>query len=136
MLNGEISHNQVQRSLAGEAQTLADSWRVAKPHMHQIESEDGVAIVDDSIAEKPYTDKNDIISWHHGHSQQRTVMGSTLSLTNITVRASCCPVEFAPLLIKQIFTNEDSSTGGIQYPVTSDATLVRREDTLIVIRFI
>ena len=75
LLNGEISHDQVQRSLAGEQQTSADLWRIAKPHVRRIESEDGVAIVDDSIAEKPYTDENGIICWHYDHSQQRTVKG-------------------------------------------------------------
>jgi hypothetical protein len=75
LLNGEISHDQVQRSLAGEEQTSADLWRIAKPHVRKIESEDGVVIVDDSIAEKPYTDENDIICWHYDHSQQRTVKG-------------------------------------------------------------
>jgi hypothetical protein len=75
LLNGEISHDQVQRSLAGVEQTSADLWRVVKPHVRQIESAEGVAIVDDSIAEKPYTDENDIICWHYDHSQQRTVKG-------------------------------------------------------------
>lgn len=32
-------------------------------------------IVDDSIAEKPYTDENDIICWHYDHSKDRTVKG-------------------------------------------------------------
>jgi len=75
LLNGEISHDQVQRSLAGEQQTSADLWRIAKPHVRKIEREDGVAIVDDSIAEKPYTDENDIICWHYDHAQQRTIKG-------------------------------------------------------------
>jgi DDE superfamily endonuclease len=75
LLNGEISHDQVQRSLAGEEQTSADLWRIVKPHVRNIESEEGVTIVDDSIAEKPYTDENDIICWHYDHSQQRTVKG-------------------------------------------------------------
>jgi DDE superfamily endonuclease len=75
LLNGEISHDQVQRSLAGVEQTSADLWWVVKPHVREIESEEGVAIVDDSIAEKPYTDENDIICWHYDHSQQRTVKG-------------------------------------------------------------
>jgi DDE superfamily endonuclease len=75
LLNGEISHDQVQRSLAGEEQSSADLWRIVKPHVRKIESEEGVAIVDDSIAEKPYTDENDIICWHYDHSQQRTVKG-------------------------------------------------------------
>jgi hypothetical protein len=75
LLNGEISHDQVQRLLASEPQSPADLWRIAKPHVRKIESEDGVAIVDDSIAEKPYTDENDIICWHYDHAQQRTVKG-------------------------------------------------------------
>ena len=75
LLNGEISHDQVQRSLAGVEQTSADLWRIVNPHVREIESEEGVAIVDDSIAEKPYTDENDIICWHDDHSQQRTVKG-------------------------------------------------------------
>jgi len=69
LLDGEISHDQMQHSLAGEEQNSADLWRVAKPHVRKIESEDGVAIVDESIAEKPYTDENDIICWHYDHSQ-------------------------------------------------------------------
>ena len=75
LLNGEISHDQLQRSLAGEEQNSADLWRIAKPHVRKIESEDGAMIVDDSIAEKPYTDENDIICWHYDHSQQRNVKG-------------------------------------------------------------
>jgi len=75
LLNGEISHDQMQRSLAGEEQTSADLWRIAKPHVRKIERDDGVMIVDDSIGEKPYTDENDIICWHYDHSQQRTVKG-------------------------------------------------------------
>jgi DDE superfamily endonuclease len=75
LLDGEISHDQMQRSLAGEPQTSADLWRIAKPHVRKIEREDGVVILDDSIAEKPYTDENDIICWHYDHSQQRTVKG-------------------------------------------------------------
>jgi hypothetical protein len=75
LLNGEISHDQIQRSLAGEAQASSDLWRVAKPHVRKIESSDGVMIVDDSIGEKPYTDENDIVCWHYDHSQQRAVKG-------------------------------------------------------------
>ena len=56
LLNGEISHDNVQRYLAGERQRSTDLWRVVKVHVRKIESADGVLIVDDSISEKPYTD--------------------------------------------------------------------------------
>jgi hypothetical protein len=75
LLNGEISHDSVQRFLAGERRTSADLWRVVKSHVRKIESTEGVLIVDDSIAEKPYTDENDIICRHYDHSQQRNVKG-------------------------------------------------------------
>ena len=75
LLDGEISHDQTQRWLAGEKQSSADLWQIAKPHVRKIEDENGVMIVDDSIAEKPYTDENDIICWHYDHSQQRNVKG-------------------------------------------------------------
>ena len=75
LLNGEFSHDSVQRYLAGERQTSKDLWQVVKPHVREIESPGGVLIVDDSIAEKPYTDENDIICWHYDHSQQRNVKG-------------------------------------------------------------
>ena len=75
LLNGEISHDSVQRFLAGERRTSGDLWRVVKPHVRKIESAEGVLIVDDSIAKKPYTDENDIICWHYDHSQQRNVKG-------------------------------------------------------------
>lgn len=75
LLNGEISHDSIQRFLAGERQTSVHLWRVVKPHVRRIESPEGVLIVDDSIAEKPYTDENEIICWHYDHSQQRNVKG-------------------------------------------------------------
>ncbi len=75
LLDGEVSHDQVQRFLAGVEYTSADLWRIVKPHVRQIESPEGVMIVDDSIAEKPYTDENEIICWHYDHAQQRLVKG-------------------------------------------------------------
>jgi hypothetical protein len=75
LLSGEISHDNVQRFLAGERQTSVDLWRIAKPHIRKIERKDGVLIVDDSISEKPYTDENDIVCWHYDHSQQCAVKG-------------------------------------------------------------
>ena len=75
LLNGAVSHDQVQRFLAREEQTSADLWRIVKPHVRQMQSEGGVMIVDDSIAEKPYTDENEMICWHYDHSKQRSVKG-------------------------------------------------------------
>jgi len=75
LLDHEISHDAIQRFLAVEKQTSVDLGRIVKPHVRNIESPEGVLIVDDSIAEKPYTDVNEIICWHYDHTQGRTIKG-------------------------------------------------------------
>lgn len=75
LLGGAVGHDRIQRLLARRDFTSADLWLLVKPHVRAIEQADGVLIVDDSIAEKPYTDENDIIAWHYDHAQGRTVKG-------------------------------------------------------------
>jgi len=75
LLDGEISHDQVTRLLSSPANTSADLWRVVKPLVRQVESDDGVLIFDDSIEEKPYTDENDLVCWHWDHAKERHVKG-------------------------------------------------------------
>lgn len=41
----------------------------------EIEQDDAVLIIDDSIEEKPYTDYNDMIQWHFDHTKGRSVKG-------------------------------------------------------------
>src|ERR1044072_9950948 len=71
LVAGEVSHDQVTRFLASPAKTSADLWRLVKPLVRQIENSDGVLIFDDSIEGKPYTDENELISWHWDHANQR-----------------------------------------------------------------
>ena len=75
MLKGSLSHDRIQRSLSKERYGSADLWSAVKPHVRKIESTEGLLIIDDSIAEKPYTDENEIICWHWDHTQQRSVKG-------------------------------------------------------------
>jgi hypothetical protein len=75
LLDGEVNHDQVTRFLASPAKTSGDLWRLVKPMIRQLENDDGVLIFDDSIAQKPYTDENDLISWHWDHAKERHVKG-------------------------------------------------------------
>jgi hypothetical protein len=75
LLAGQVSHDQIQRFLARQPSKSSDLWRIAKPHVRKIERKDAVMIVDDSIAEKPYTDENDMICWHYDHSKDRMIKG-------------------------------------------------------------
>jgi hypothetical protein len=53
LLEGEVSHDQVTRYLAGTQKTASDLWRTVKPMVREIQSAAGGLIIDDSIAEKP-----------------------------------------------------------------------------------
>lgn len=75
LMEGEISHDRIRRMLAGRVRTSADLWQHVKPHVRAIQHDDGVLILDDSIAEKPYTDENDIICWHYDHCKECMVKG-------------------------------------------------------------
>ena len=64
LVGGQISHDKITRTLAGPKRTGRELWQVVKPLIRKIESKAGVLILDDSIAEKPSSDENDLISWH------------------------------------------------------------------------
>ena len=98
-LDGQISHAQVQRFLAGTKRTSADVWHIVKPHVRAIQHDDGVLILDDSIAEKPSTDDNDIICWHYDHTQGRRVKGITF-LTALYHSATMSLPVGVPLIAK------------------------------------
>ncbi len=94
ILDGQLSHDRIQRLLASEQRTSADVWRIVKPHVRAVQRDDGVLIVDDSIAEKPYTDENDIVCWHYDHAKDRTVKGSNLLSALYPAQGVSLPVGF------------------------------------------
>lgn len=120
LLNGEVSHDSVQRFLAGERHTAADLWRVVKPHVRALESQDGVLIVDDSIAEKPYTDENDIICWHYDHSQQRNVKGINFVTCLYHNNGISLPVGFELIAKTEQYTHRKSGMKKRRSPVTKN----------------
>jgi len=78
LLEGAISHDRISRFLNSQPLTSADLWQLVKPLARQIQSEEGLLIVDDSIQEKPYTDESELICWHWDHVKQRSVKGINL----------------------------------------------------------
>ena len=75
LLDGEISHDRIQRFLANPPQGGKELWKIVKPFVRQMQSEEGDLIIDDSISEKPFTDENEIMCWHYDHSKGRTIKG-------------------------------------------------------------
>jgi hypothetical protein len=102
LLGGKVSHDQVTRFLSSPAKTSADLWRVVKPFIRQVECDDAVLVIDDSIEEKPYTDENDLICWHYDHSHERNVKGINF------LTALYCPGDLALPVAFDLVTKTES----------------------------
>jgi len=109
LLDGAISHDQIQRFLANQVKTSADLWQVVKPYVREIQSDDGVLIVDDSISEKPYTDENEIICWHWDHSKSRSIKGINFITAMYHVEGVSLPVGYQ--LVEKTEFYIDKKTG-------------------------
>lgn len=109
LLEGEISHDQVTRFLAAPAKRSAHLWHLVKPMVRQVESDDGLLLLDDSIEEKPYTDENELICWHWDHSKQRYVKGINFLTAFYQTEKVGLPVAFD--LVTKTETYVDPKTG-------------------------
>ena len=75
LLDGELSHDKITRSLSSADYGSKELWSVVKPFVHQIMSSEGVLCIDDTIEEKAYMDESHLICWHHDHCLRRNVKG-------------------------------------------------------------
>lgn len=94
LVDGAVSHDQITRLLAGEEKRSAHLWHKVKPLVRQVERADGVIIIDDSVAEKPYTDENELICWHWDNGKERNVKGLNFLTALYRVGEVSLPVAF------------------------------------------
>lgn len=109
LLNGAISHDRIQRFLATSPKTGKDLWLVVKKYVRQIQAEDGVIIVDDSISEKPHTDENAIVCWHYDHTSGQTIKGINFISALYHANEVSLPVNYH--LIEKTETYLDAKSG-------------------------
>ncbi|MCI0618496.1 transposase [bacterium] len=109
LLNGAISHDRIQRFQATSPKTGKDLWLVVKTYVRQIQAEDGIIIVDDSISEKPHTDENAIICWHYDHTSGQNIKGINFVTALYHSKAVSLPVNYQ--LIEKTETYIDKKTG-------------------------
>lgn len=73
VLNKSYSHDSITRMLSQPILDAKAYWQSIKKSVRQIEKADGVIAIDDTLEEKPYSEENELISWHFDHSQGRSV---------------------------------------------------------------
>ncbi len=105
---GKISHDKVTRFLSSEEFTSAGLWSLIKRTVREIQREDGVIIIDDTIEEKPSTDENEIICWHYDHSKGRSVKGVNIISALYYSKGFRIPVSFD--LVRKTKTVIDDKT--------------------------
>ena len=120
LLKGSISHDQVQRFLAGPVLTSADLWRIVKLHVRTIQRDDGVLIIDDSIAEKPYTDENEIICWHYDHAKGRSVKGINFVSALYHASGMSLPVGFSRIAKTEYYVDKKDGKQKRRSPKTKN----------------
>ena len=64
MTAGVLSHDTITHFLSSEEMDSRALWRLVKPLVPQVEVDDGVLIIEDTIEEKPYTDESELLCWH------------------------------------------------------------------------
>jgi len=112
LLDGEISHDQITRSLAKKKAGSKEIWQIAKPYVRQVEDKSGLLIIDDSIEEKPYTDENEHICWHYDHSKDRQVKGINFISLLYHSQGVSLPIGFVLVTKTEIY--KDEKTGKIK----------------------
>ena len=121
LLEGEISHDQVTRYLAGTKKTASDLWRTVKPFVREVQAEAGVLIIDDSIEEKPYTDENDIVCWHYDHSKDRMLKGINFLTALYSRQGVSVPVGFHLVAKTEKYTDPKTQKEKRRSPVSKNA---------------
>ena len=120
LLEGEVSHDQVTRYLAGPKKTASDLWRTVKAFVREVQSEQGVLSIDDSIEEKPYTDENDIVCWHYDHSKDRMLKGINFLTALYNSQGVSVPVGFHLVAKTEKYTDPETQKEKRRSPVSKN----------------
>lgn len=121
LLEGEVSHDQITRFLTSPANSSAHLWRIVKPMLRQVEQDDGVLVLDDSIEEKPYTDESDLICWHWDHCKQRNVKGINFLTALYVADTLSLPVAFDLVTKTEPFVDPKTGKAKRRSQITKNA---------------
>lgn len=109
----KISHDKITRFLRDSYLDSKELWKYAKPLARQIEDENGVVIVDDSIVEKEHTDENAMVTWHWDHAKERHVKG--VNFISLLYHNQDISVPIGVTLIEKTVAQTDSKTGKTKF---------------------
>ncbi len=116
----DLSHDQVTRFLGGQELADRDLWKIVKPHVRRIQSDEGVLILDDTVEEKPFSDESELINWHFDHTLNRSVKGVNLLSAVYFSQDVALPVALHFVLKTELFTDPKTGKDRWQSAVTKN----------------
>lgn len=116
----DLSHDQVTRFLNDQELVDRDLWKMVKPHLRRIQTDDAVLILDDTVEEKPFSDESDLINWHFDHTVNRSVKGVNLLSALYFSQNMALPVALHFVLKTEIFTDPKTGKDRWQSKVTKN----------------
>ena len=122
-LVSHLSHDQITRFLLGEPFTDKDLWRIVKPHVRKVQSEEAVLIIDDTVEEKRYTDESELVSWHFDHCQNRAVKGVNLVSALYFSGGVSLPVALHLIRKTELVVDKKTGLERFESPVTKNEVL-------------
>jgi hypothetical protein len=96
-------------------------WQIVKPQVRAMQSADGVIILDDTIAEKPYTDENEIVCWHYDHAAGRAVKGINFVSAMYHAGGLSLPVGFCLIAKTEHYLDKKTGKQKRKSPKTKNA---------------
>jgi SRSO17 transposase len=84
-------------------------WSYVKKTVREIEEPEAAIAMDDSIAEKAYTDENELITWHYHHSKGRCVKGLNILGALYCSKGICVPLGYE--LVRKTAWAKDKTSG-------------------------
>ena len=115
-----VSHDQVTRFLNGDELADKDLWKITKPHIRRVQTDDAVLILDDTIEEKLYSDPSELINWHFDHTVNKAVKGINLLSALYLSQNVSLPVALHFVLKTELKTDPKTGKESWQSPVSKN----------------
>lgn len=105
LLDGAITHDAITNFLSEQDFTNKELWKLVKPDIRRVESEDGCIVFDDTIEEKPHTDENEIVCYYWDHTKGHNVKGINILNCLYTNGSDNIPLSFEIIHKEEIYVD-------------------------------
>jgi len=98
LLDNRLKHDYISDALNEISLDQKFFWQQVKPFVRQIERDNSVLSIDDTLIEKPHSSENEIVTYHFDHTKGKSIKG--INLLNFLLSSELdgqtlsCPLSF------------------------------------------